>query len=281
MNLHMFGYILPERGELKIRELEVYQSYYCGLCQSLKKQYHFLGCLSLNYDMAFLGLLLTALYGMERSGRQYHCFVHAGKKKFAIENPYLDYAADMNILLACYKCQDNWNDERKFSSAAYAVLLSQAKKKICKKYPEKVASVQKYLNMLSEYEKAECSNLDEVAGCFGKICAEIFGYGVPWKNSLQKMGFYLGKFIYILDAYDDLEEDRKKHCYNPLVFYELREDFPSWVYQALNMMMAETCREFEKLPVTEDAEILRNILYAGVWGKFNQATERRKTGGIR
>ena len=58
----MFGYVLPDQKELKIRELEMYQGYYCGLCLALKKQYHFLGRLSLNYDMTFLALLLTALY---------------------------------------------------------------------------------------------------------------------------------------------------------------------------------------------------------------------------
>lgn len=274
----MFGYVLPDRKELKIKELEVYQSYYCGLCQSLKKQYHNLGRLSLNYDMAFLGLLLTSLYEPDNQKKEFRCMVHSGKKKLAVQNSYLDYAADMNILLTYYKCRDDWKDEHNFLHSAYGGLLFFAGKRVCKKYPRKADRIQGYLEELAEFEQQESKNPDEPAGCFGNICAELFVYDHQWEISLQRIGFYLGKFIYLLDAFDDLEQDREKGCYNPLLYYEEREDFSEWVYSILKMMMAEVCREFEKLPIIENAELLRNILYAGVWGKFYQIRKRRIEG---
>lgn len=271
----MFGYVLPDRRELKIKELEVYQSYYCGLCQSLKKQYHNLGRLSLNYDMAFLGLLLTSLYEPGNQKKEYRCMLHSGKKKQAVQNQYLDYAADMNILLTYHKCRDDWKDERNIPHFVYAKLLFFSGKRVCKKYPQKALKIQGYLEELTVHEEQENSNLDEISGCFGNICAELFVYDQQWRHSLQRIGFYLGKFIYLLDAYDDLEKDRKKGCYNPFFLYEMREDFSEWVYEILNMMMAEVCKEFEKLPLIEDVDLLRNILYAGVWGKFYQISKRR------
>lgn len=273
----MFGYVQPERGELKIREFETYQSYYCGLCFALKEQYHILGRLSLNYDMTFLGILLTALYEPEESWKKTRCIVHAAKKKNVVQNRYIKYAADMNILLTYHKCMDDWQDERKLLSAAYGKLLSGSGRKVKKRYPQKAEKIQKYLKELSELEKQESSDLDATAGCFGRICAELFVCEEDvWKNSLHKIGFFLGKYIYLLDAYDDLDEDGKKGCYNPWKTYAKRQDFGEWVYRVLEMNIAAVCSEFEKLPIVEHAEILRNILYAGVWGRFHTVCDERK-----
>lgn len=265
----MFGYVLPERGELKIRELEAYQSYYCGLCFALKEQYHLCGRLSLNYDMTFLGILLTALYEPEQTQRRVRCIVHPVRKHVSVQNKYIKYAADMNILLTYYKCQDDWKDERKFASAVYGRLLGRAGKKVRKRYPQKVEYLQKQLEVLSALEKQESVNLDEMSGCFGKICAELFVCEKDvWETSLRKIGFFLGKFIYLLDAYDDMGEDLKSGSYNPLQAYAGREDFIEWIHQILKMNIAEVCREFEKLPILEHTGLLKNILYAGVWNKF-------------
>ncbi|RKI42303.1 hypothetical protein D7V86_06955 [bacterium D16-51] len=272
----MFGYVLPDRKELKIRELEAYQGYYCGLCLALKKQYHFFGRLSLNYDMAFLGLLLTSLYEPERQESMHRCMLHPGRKRLVVQNQYLEYAADMNILLTYYKCMDDWQDEHDLLHSAYGKLLFFSGKRVCKKYPQKALRIQGYLEELSAYEEKNSRNLDETAGCFGRICAELFTYDSQWEVSTQRIGFFLGKFIYLLDAYDDLERDREKGCYNPFLACGQREGFEEWVHGLLKMMMAEACREFEKLPIVEDADLLRNILYAGVWGKFFQIGEQRK-----
>ena len=109
--------------------------------------------------------------------------------------------------------------------------------------------------------------MDLVAGAFGNLMAELFVYRQDmWEEELRKFGFYLGKFIYILDAYDDLEEDRKTGSYNPL----------KYLHEVLLMMMAEATGAFEKLPCLMDAEILRNILYRGVWSKYNKIQKERQ-----
>ena len=100
-----------------------------------------------------------------------------------------------------------------------------------------------------------------------------------WEESLRNMGFYLGKFIYLLDAYDDVEEDIKNKNYNPFSEQYIIEGFDEQVRRILIMMMAQTCREFEKLPIIKYTDILRNILYSGVWCRFEVIHKKRKEAG--
>ena len=117
------------------------------------------------------------------------------------------------------------------------------------------------MDEIHNYEKAESTNLDEVAGVFGEIMAEIFAYRQDeWEETLRRMGFFFGKFIYLMDAYEDVETDIKKGTYNPLKKKFDCPDFEEECRTILTMMMSECCKEFEKLPILENVEILRNIL---------------------
>ena len=107
--------------------------------------------------------------------------------------------------------------------------------------------------------------------------AELFVYREDqWENKLRRMGFFFGKFIYLMDAYEDIEEDLKKGNYNPFAQWYEKEDFEEKCAAVLKMMMAEASRTFELLPILKDAGILRNILYAGVWTRYGQVRQRRK-----
>ena len=119
-----------------------------------------------------------------------------------------------------------------------------------------------------------------MSGCFGRIMEEIPAWKPDvWENTLRRMGFYLGKFIYLLDAYDDVEKDVKSGNYNPFSEKYKMKGFDGQVQQLLIMMMAQTCREFEKLPIIKYTDILRNILYSGVWCRFETIRSRRKESG--
>ena len=141
----------------------------------------------------------------------------------------------------------------------------------------KVDRIVSLLHELSEMEKSEEQDVDRVSGCFGKIMEEIFAYREDmWEPVLRRMGFFLGKFIYLMDAYDDVEDDVKKGNYNPFSTRYIMEGFDEEVRQMLIMMMAEVCREFEKLPIIKYTDILRNILYSGVWCRFEAVSGKRK-----
>lgn len=273
----MFGYIAVNKPELKIREFDAYQASYCGLCHSLKKRHGRIGQLTLSYDMTFLALLLTGLYEPGTVTGCGRCLLHPARKHQYRQNLFYDYAADMNILLTYYKCLDDWKDDRKLAGLCFSWLLRPKMNKIRMLYPEKADSVKRLLDELSESERKNIQDIDKMAGFFGEIMAELFMYRADeWKDRLGRMGFFFGKFIYLMDAYEDIEEDLQKGRYNPLAELYRKDTFEEDCRQILKMMMAETSRAFELLPILEDAEILRNILYAGVWTRYGQIRSSRK-----
>lgn len=273
----MFGYIMVNKGELKFKEFELYQSYYCGLCRKLKEHYGMLGQLTLSYDLTFVILLLTALYEPRGKKGTSCCAVHPLRKQVIRVNEFSDYAADMNMLLTYYKCEDDWQDERKWDRLLFGQLLWRRIKKKGISERKKAERIQKYLKELSAKEKEENHDLDEMAGLFGKIMAEIVAAREDeWEEELRTMGFYLGKFIYLCDAYEDIEKDEKKGVYNPLSYLKERPDFEEACEKILTMMAAECSRAFEKLPIIEYTGILRNILYSGIWFRYEKIRKERK-----
>ena len=181
-----------------------------------------------------------------------------------------DYYSDDKML-------DDWKDEKKISRYLYSLMIRRRAKKVMQKYPEKASCIQNKLQELSKVEEAGVADFDTAAGLFGRITEEIFAYRKDeWEENLRQMGFYLGKFIYLMDAYEDLEQDKKKNSYNPFRFQEKEECSAENCRQMLTMMMAECCKYFERLPIIGDVEILRNILYTGVWNKWDELHQRKR-----
>ena len=274
----MFGYVIPNQDELKGKELKEYRAWYCGLCHCLQDKYGLKGRVSLNYEMTFLAMLLGALYEPETDSKVGGCVMHPLRKQKSYSCSYIEYAADMNILLTYYKCLDNWQDDRSVLSAAYAGTLRRSWKKVLEKYPQKAEQIRSALQSLSKAEEQQSSELDLTAGCFGDLCRAVFAYRQDeWSIELERFGFYLGKFIYILDAWDDRERDEKKGVYNPILVRmhsewcglserELRER----VRDILKLQISESCRVYERLPIVDNVGIFRNVLYSGVWTRFEQ-----------
>ena len=273
----MFGYITVNKPEMKFKEFDIYHSFYCGLCRVLKDKYGKTGQLTLTYDNTFLAMLLTGLYEPETLLGETKCTTHPLEKHATRINIYTEYAADMNILLSYYQCLDDWKDEKKYSKAVMSGALKKAKEKAAARYPEKAAVIEEKLEAISCCEAAQDTDMDRAAGLFGELLAEIFVVREDeWASQLRQMGFYLGKFIYLMDAYEDLEKDQKSGSYNPLLTWFGQKDCEEKCLTVLNMMMAECCRAFERLPILEHAEILRNILYSGVWLKYEVVRAKRK-----
>lgn len=273
----MFGYIAINKAEMKFKDYDMYHSYYCGLCKRLKECYGRRGQMTLSFDMTFLIVLLTGLYEPGTDTDIVNCIAHPLEKHTARTNKFTDYAAAMNLILSYYKCKDDWEDERKKKSYATAKILRPKAEAIREIYPEKVAKISSNLQMISLLEKKNEQNLDRMAGLFGEIMAEIFAYRKDeWEDSLRIIGFFLGKFIYLMDAYEDVEKDIKDGNYNPLKDAFLHHaDFAEECRGILTLMMAECSREFEKLPILLHADILRNILYSGVWCRYTMVTDKR------
>ena len=267
----MFGYVTICEPELKVKDLKKYKAYYCGLCRTLKEEYGFMGQMTLTYDMTFAVILLSSLYESIAEVEMHRCKVHPVKKQPMLRNEITSYAAAMNVLLAYYHMEDDWQDDRKVSSLLTKNMIQGKAKKIIEQYPRQSRVIRESLQKLSACEKEESQDIDRAAGCFGELMAEIFVYKEDiWAKTLRKMGFYMGKFIYIMDAYEDLPEDIKKNRYNPLKTLAQRADYELQMQQILRMMIAESTARFEQLPCLVDVDILRNILYDGVWNRYNK-----------
>lgn len=272
----MFGYVVVNKQELKLRELDVYQSFYCGLCQTLRDKYGLKGQISLNFDMTFLGLLLSGLYEPQTQKEKSRCLIHPMKKHLKLTNECIDYAAKMTIVLTYFKCEDDWLDEKSLVKGSYRHILKKAFLQIKAEYPDKIEIIENNLKQIHEYEKNNHENIDDVSGCFGKALAAIWTYKDDiFFDDLYQMGFYLGKFIYIMDAYDDIEEDLKKKTYNPFSQKYQEDHFDEWCQDLLEMMISQATMAFEALPIIENVEIMRNILYSGVWSRYMLRKQKR------
>lgn len=272
----MFGYITICRPELKVKEYDTYRAYYCGLCHSLKERYGQVPRLTLSFDMTFLAILLSGLYEEEHRQSCGRCLLHPMQKHCRIQNACTDYAADMNILLSYYDLADDWIDDRNMKSLTMARILKKKVKKIRKNYPRQAQAVEQYVHNLSRLELEKSNDLDAAAGLTGRMFGEIFVMREDlWSPSLRRLGFFLGKFIYLMDAWEDLPKDLVSGSYNPWrhITEEKREETS---LQVLNMMMSECSLAFERLPIIENTGILRNILYSGVWNKYKQIKENQR-----
>ena len=278
----MFGYVTVNEPELRIREYHLYRSYYCGMCMDLKDQYGQSGRMTLSYDTVFLALLLTSLYEPEETKRSIRCAVHPLEKHPTRQNAFTRYAADMNIILSYYSCVDDWNDEKEMKKKLMAKALHHKSEKAGSLYPEKARLIKEKLDQLHELEnrsRAGASSsmlLDEAGGIFGDLMAEIFDYQHDaWGPALRQVGYYLGKYIYILDAYDDLEKDAASGSFNPLAAMRDNPKLDDYVQGILTMTISSCTAAFETLPIVENIDILRNILYSGIWCKFDQKRMKR------
>ena len=275
----MFGYIQANNRELKIKDYELYRSYYCGLCHTLKKRYGRRGQLLLNYDMTFLALVLTGLYEPEEEKARRRCALHPAAAHEETINRISEYAADMTVLLAYQKALDDWRDEKSPVGRSIALFLYKDYAALRRTYPRQAKTLEKCVRDLAAAEKVGSSDIDQTAGLTGRFLGEMFAWRDDiWQEDLREMGFFLGKFIYLMDARDDLEKDLKKGTYNILLPLKEQdpEGFEKQVQSLLIDMMSGCCRAFERLPVVERAPIIRNILYSGVWNRYGQVVEKEK-----
>ena len=278
----MYGYVVINQPELKFKEYDIYRSYYCGLCHVLKEKYSLKGQMSISYDMTFLVMLLTGLYEPDITYIEEKCVAHPIRKHQTRFSYITDYVADMNILMTYYKCIDDWQDEKKVTRKVVSDLLKKSAHKVMEKYPEKAKIISDNMSALSEAEKRLETNIDTVANCFGNVLGCIFAMkDDEWKDTLYNIGYSLGKYIYILDAYEDLDKDIKGNQYNVLISHRQASDFDEMCQTVLNAIMAQCAKNFEMLPIIQDVQILRNLLYSGVWTRFQAARQKKEQESVK
>ncbi|HBV66911.1 MAG TPA: hypothetical protein DEF04_01075 [Clostridiales bacterium] len=268
----MFGYVTINKMELKFKEYYSYKGYYCGLCKRLKTKYSNKSRMTLNYDMTFLILFLSSLYEPRNKVCNERCIVHPGKKQLVVQNEITDYAASVNILLSYYNLLDNWQDDRDYKSLALMKSLEGEFRKASAELPEKSEIFRMRLENIANLEKNKADDVDAVSNEFGHLMEEKFLYKKDeWEKSLRKIGFYLGKLIYYLDAYEDMEKDEENKSYNPFNNMDT-EDRGKAARELIMLNLSFLSDEIERLPLVQDKGIIDNIIYSGI---LNKSDKRR------
>lgn len=266
----MFGYVKINKKDLTFREYEHYKGYYCGVCKYLKRNHTELSRMTLNYDITFLVLLLTSLYEPKAQITYEKCMSSPFKKNKTIINEVTEYAASMNILLAYYKLLDNVIDENGVKDKFLCYAFKKSFKTADIKYPKKSEHIKVCLEELHKLEDEKCYNIDKTSNCFGKLMSELFVYkDDKYIETLKKIGFNIGKYIYIIDAYEDLEDDVKKNRYNPFLDYNSKtEELTKKVDRIIGFTLANLERAIRSLNINVNNAIIENIIYSGVYLRY-------------
>ena len=277
----MFGFILPNIESLEDEEKKRYRAAYCGVCRSLKQRYGQLPRVTVSFDMTFLALVLGSLYEPQETKGAARCPLHPAKPQAFAQSEYSNYAADLSVAFAYHKLLDDWHDDHTIKSRAAAFALAGAYRKAKKRIPQECRAIEEALAEIQDMEKQlleqnESLPLDAPANRFGLLLGDIFAYKNDfWVTDLRRFGARLGKFVYVMDAAMDLEEDLRTGSYNP---FKYMDHDPQALRDNLEYLAASMTEVFERLPLERDLHLLRSVLYAGVWQRF-EAKENKSHDG--
>ena len=270
----MFGYIRPEKDELKIREFELYKSVYCGLCRHLGKDYGIINRLFLSYDCTTLAMLSMATGDECPNVKDGRCVVNPMKKcRFCDSNgESFRFAGAVSVIMTYYKLQDTIEDSgfiKRLAARMLMLFLKRSYKKAKTAYPK----IDEYTNTRMEQQReAEKNDLgidrcaDPTAQLISKLCGELSNGNTKQKSVLESFGYFLGRWVYIIDAADDLEKDIKHNAFNPFRANMLETIDETMLYcnDVLNMTVANLTAAYDLIELSSYKELLDNIVYNGL-----------------
>lgn len=280
----MFGYVTPDKGEMKVREYECYRAVYCGLCMQLKADYGFVSRMLLNYDLVTVALLADGISGEKGAPCMKRCMASPLRRRcMHAGTGGLRLAAASLVLLSWYKLADDLEDEplaRCFASGALRLLLLRAHKKAAAAQPELDRLLAEQMACQQKLERAGCANPDEAAEPTGRMTAAILekcAARTEDAHILGRMGLFLGKILYWLDAAEDFDKDREKGRYN--VFLRMGLDRAAAIEQAAlqcRLAAGEVARCYNLLRLELNRPILDNIIFLGLPAGIRRAGQPQK-----
>lgn len=269
----MFGYVRARRDTMPEGVWESYEAVYCGLCHALKEGYGQRSRLFLNYDFAFLAMLLAPGDAAGVSGCR-KCPLHPVHGKPACAGgPWLELAAAESVVLTYWKLRDSVADEKglaRLEARGLGLWLRRAYRRARERCPAFDAQVSALLEKLRDLEQAGCANLDQVADCFACLLrAAAPETGEEARDRvLGELLYHLGRWIYLIDAVDDLEEDRRRGRYNPVAarFPQWSEGDRAYLRRSMDHSLALAGAAFQLLEGNAWTLVIENVLYSGLPG---------------
>lgn len=270
----MFGYVLPAADALSPADKETFQAAYCGLCHTLGRRYGPAGRMILNYDFTFLAMLLEKTPWQSCRSR---CVAHPFHRRTCrCGSGAMDTAADMSIVLAWWQLQDGIADHGFFAGLKYraaALFLRRAYRRAQKRQPAFDAATRAHLRELAALEAERCPSLDRPADTFARLLqsAAAAEEDPIRRRVLEQLLYHLGRWIYLIDAADDLAKDTAAGSYNPLPLRYgltggvLDEGSRGALARTLDASVRAMAAAFELADFGSYQGVVRNVVYMGLY----------------
>lgn len=271
----MFGYVVPDKPNMFIKDFTMYRAFYCGLCKTIGKKCSQSMRFFTNYDMTFFAALLHAVRGEQVEIRNEVCILNPVRKKsvVAVDRSMID-AMNLNTILGHWKVVDDIEDKGGVARRILdSVMIKRHYRKACKAMPEVAAAVEKGYRELAEREREGCASLDIAAHPFAEMMKECTRLilGDDYQEAIGEMMYCLGKWVYFADAIDDVEEDAKKGEYNcMLVGYDFKDratflaDRKDMITFALEDSYRGVNEAFDKVELKAFEGVITNIIWYGL-----------------
>ena len=246
----MFGYIRPPLDMLPNEEAERFQQVYCGLCHTIGERCGVAARFILNYDFTYLAILLSQ--NEERSLGKGRCIAKPFRvRDYFLSDEAMALAADESVILAYWQLRDgvtdhDWLHGLKYRS--FSRMLESAYQKATERRPAYATAVCRQLTLLRELEETKCASIDQAADAF----ASLLRSGAQevtdpiHRRVLEQLLYHLGRWIYLIDAADDLKQDAASGNYNPVALRfglqdglwtpEARTQFTATLDHSIHMM---------------------------------------------
>lgn len=285
----MFGYVKPFKPQMRMCEFETYKAVYCGLCKTLGRSYGFPAKMTLSYDLTFLGLLSLSLNDVPAEIINIRCAAHPLRKTPCLKTEHgLDYTAAAASILVYHKIRDDISDRRFLGKIPPLFMLGPIKgayKKASAAYPELAEFVSEQMERQAQLEKDNCKSIDRAAEPFSGILGEIAA-GITddeeKKRILRRFGYLLGRYIYITDAFDDVENDFRTDGFNPLILgnravndLDMQEIIKK-ASDSINFTLGALADCYVELDIKRFRPIIDNIVYLGLKNVFYDIIKKKE-----
>ena len=267
----MFGYVIPDKNNMYIKDFNVFNAFYCGLCKALHKTGSEVSRLCTNYDITFYNILIHCLSGTEVKFERKLCAYNGKKKVIVVPDELSLKMADLAAMLVYYNAEDDVRDGKK-SRVLIKWTLAMRKRAAAKRLPEIDRLMKESFSKLNALEKDRCDSIDRVADCFASLMRDITRELIETDNDIDDFTYNLGRMVYLLDAVDDVENDSKKKRYNPLLLNygecASKQEYLAANMDELSFLLNSTYNKmvgcYNRMDIKLYEGVLSNTVYLGI-----------------
>ena len=278
----MFGYVRTDTPNLYVKDQALYQAMYCGVCKGIGAVCGHAARIGLSYDVTFLSVLLHNIAGVDVEVKKSHCLTHCIRVKQMAEVDELTRALGaFNTELVYYKCIDDIADGDK--GGAKKLLFTKGHKRVQKKYPAIYQLTRRNMEKQQAIEKEGVCSVDRAADATATMLAELSAELLKEKatEDTYALFYHLGKWIYMIDALDDYDKDKKKGAYNPFLMEYGEESRCSLLSNRgkdvaffFQTTFCEIAERLRNIPMAFNRDLIDNVLLRGLPAETKRIMEQ-------